>query len=412
MFTDTNRLIRFAQENNLTAPDGSAQMLETPTSNVIEYLERFVADGVHGVWFNSDTISEGYYIPIVQLKAIKEHLAKTGWQSVLGENIPVQSHSLNPATTAVPLATVVLIIRDGLALPSGYIKATEYACNFYCMVPHEWTENNEVKPIYLEKLYEKIYGSNWKKGNSDGSTYVIESSFSIIVTPEIMEGLNWTEAFTWIFSNTDKNHYWLFIAGENGEIAKATPEEFQKTYNLSRQMMLMKNPTVAPLPSKAEDYGLSKTPDGKVDQRIRIFRTGNVTPGASLLPFFSAFAPLLTDYQGFGEFGQILNFAPESMTNVQESVMQNQHGNYIRLRTFKYQKVADVADAMTIDSNQLRHVTTGATLLVSFTLLTMSEPSSAALYFSLEGGSSEVQNLLHAIAPVLESCGFVESEKK
>ncbi len=56
-FTDTDRLLRFAKENNLTDADGGAANLSIPTEKIVDYLEQFIADGVHGIWFNSDTHS-------------------------------------------------------------------------------------------------------------------------------------------------------------------------------------------------------------------------------------------------------------------------------------------------------------------------------------------------------------------
>ena len=41
-FTDTNRLQRFARENNLTDAEGSVQMLDVPFERVIDYLEQFI----------------------------------------------------------------------------------------------------------------------------------------------------------------------------------------------------------------------------------------------------------------------------------------------------------------------------------------------------------------------------------
>ena len=75
-FTDTKRLMRFAHENNLTEADGSAKMLTIPTENIVPYLEGFIPDGAFGVWFNSDSESKDFYIPIKQLQPIKDHLAK------------------------------------------------------------------------------------------------------------------------------------------------------------------------------------------------------------------------------------------------------------------------------------------------------------------------------------------------
>ncbi|CAN5534613.1 hypothetical protein BH10ACI2_BH10ACI2_21250 [soil metagenome] len=73
-FTDGTRLHRFARENGLLDPQGEALILTIPVSNVIEYLEQFEAYGVHGVWFNSDLESDGFFTPLKQLRVIKQHV--------------------------------------------------------------------------------------------------------------------------------------------------------------------------------------------------------------------------------------------------------------------------------------------------------------------------------------------------
>ncbi len=49
-------------------------------------------------------------------------------------------------------------------------------------------------------------------------------------------------------------------------------------------------------------------------------------------------------------------------------------------------------------------------LLISFALLNIPDTHSAALYFSFEGGKGEVSKLLNAVAPSLETAGFVEQQ--
>ena len=81
-FTDTDRLLRFAQENNLMAMDAdvvggeSALILSIPTDKIVDYLEQFIAQGIYGIWFNSDTKSYGFFAPLKQLRPIQEHLEK------------------------------------------------------------------------------------------------------------------------------------------------------------------------------------------------------------------------------------------------------------------------------------------------------------------------------------------------
>lgn len=83
-FTDTDRLYRFAQENGLTDAAGSAAILSIPVAGAPEYLEGFVADGAYGLWFNSDSASDGFFAPLQQLRPIRDHLARIGWDAGRG----------------------------------------------------------------------------------------------------------------------------------------------------------------------------------------------------------------------------------------------------------------------------------------------------------------------------------------
>lgn len=61
-FADTDRLLRFARENDLAndAGEESALILSIPNDRVVASLEQFIP---HGVWFNSDTKSDGFFVP-------------------------------------------------------------------------------------------------------------------------------------------------------------------------------------------------------------------------------------------------------------------------------------------------------------------------------------------------------------
>lgn len=79
-FTDTDRLQRYVKENNLTGNSGDSFLISIPTVKVVEYLEKFVSQDVHGVWFNADSESYGFFSPLVQLRQIKNYLEKIGWK--------------------------------------------------------------------------------------------------------------------------------------------------------------------------------------------------------------------------------------------------------------------------------------------------------------------------------------------
>lgn len=218
-FTDTDRLMNFARENNLTAPDGTASILSIPTANILDYLEQFIPYGVHGIWFNSDMQSDGFFLPLRQLRPVKEHLLKIGWQP------PFVNHA--PANR---IETLLIIVKDGLMLPSGMVSPASYTCNFFCRVPSDWTDGEKLKAEYLEKIYQKVYGVNWRAGNSDGSRYVVIDSFSKVFTPEVARATKWGGT-----QNTNESQFWFYVVDANGEIKNVTAEEFQADIDASFQ---------------------------------------------------------------------------------------------------------------------------------------------------------------------------------
>ena len=165
-----------------------------------------------------------------------------------------------------------------------------------------------------------------------------------------------------------------------------------------------------PQPTALEKWGVNVSA-GETDAEIKFFSPGNVKYGITLVPFYAAVTQHLREYQGSGDFKFIFNFAPESVKNLTENITSNDHGKYFRVRKFQYHAPNATADAATIDSNQLRHVQTGAKLSMSFALLQFTENQSSALYFGMEGDKNEVEKILNAVTPALEDAGFVPERK-
>lgn len=59
--------------------------------------------------------------------------------------------------------------------PDGSIAPAPYTCIILCRVPNEWVGAGHLSGEKLEKLFEKMYGENWRAGNDDGSHYVVLS---------------------------------------------------------------------------------------------------------------------------------------------------------------------------------------------------------------------------------------------
>ncbi|RYG70175.1 hypothetical protein EON80_08440 [bacterium] len=78
-FTDSERLTRFVKENQLEDANGNHLAISIPTDDIITYLEGLMASGVYGIWFNSDTQSNGFLVPIERLRPIQEFLTQNQW---------------------------------------------------------------------------------------------------------------------------------------------------------------------------------------------------------------------------------------------------------------------------------------------------------------------------------------------
>jgi hypothetical protein len=386
-FTDTDRLMRFARENDLTEADGSAKILTIPTENIIPYLEGFIEQGAFGVWFNSDSESKDFFIPIKQLQPIKDHLAK------------LNPTSANVAETG--FTALVLTITDGMSFPSGFVKKSDYNCNFFCWIPREWTEDLQLKSEYLEKLYEQFYGANWRAGNSDGSRYVVLEANSAVISPERVKETKWN-----LVENSEVNRYWFYVGEANGAFTKVSADEFQARLNAYSQEQ--EQGEAKKRQDNLADFGMSQTADGDFEQNLNLNLVGAVNFDTSIAPFYEAIAPLLQDFQGTGEYLSLLRFEPSGKSEQVENIAENAHGAYLQIRRFLYLNPKNNVriGVNSIHSRHLRHVQTNAELLVSFELCKNLDNQTGVFYHAFQGPKSEVLKLSAAIQPILEANGY------
>lgn len=78
-FTDARRLHAFARECGLTDPDGGVQMLSLPVKSILPTMAGYTDQGVTHIHFNADRASDGFYAPLAQLPAIRQHLENNGF---------------------------------------------------------------------------------------------------------------------------------------------------------------------------------------------------------------------------------------------------------------------------------------------------------------------------------------------
>ena len=169
-----------------------------------------------------------------------------------------------------PLETVVINVKHGLMLPSGFVKEADYFCDCFCRVPPEWTDGGDVTEAARQKLFETLFGKNWQAGNSDGSRYVVRRLNWKVFTPERAGGFDWN-----VVVDNDKSHFFFFIADENDELEKVSRERFVSDINASTLSPIAAHTAIdsPPPPSNLENFGLSQTPGGEPDLRIKISKS-------------------------------------------------------------------------------------------------------------------------------------------
>lgn len=375
-FTDGKRLIRFARENNLTRADGSCDSISIPTTNIVDYLEQFISQGAYGIWFNSDTESDGFFVPLKQLRPIKEHLAKL--------NLP----AAKSAPTKQAFETLIVQIKDGLGFASGFVKESGATHHSFCRVPADWVEGGQLKPAQLEKIYAQFFGANWRSGNSDGSHYVLLDSYTQILPPESIKTTQFAGTV-----DAGNNQFRFYVTDRDEAIRRITAEEFQKVID-----------------SSFEDVPMAD------DAYYEIYQSGLVRSDASLAPFLRIIEPLLKDYADAGtrsgdEFNEI--FSPgENMqiTTTFEELKSNAHGVYLRHRKYSFSLPGTYISTKveSLAGRFLKHIANGDYLSINLTLQNNPLENGAKLTAVFSGHKSVIENLAASINPAFEQSAYKE----
>lgn len=79
-----------------------------------------------------------------------------------------------PAIIAQQPSTLMRIeIQDALQIET--LHPAEYTLLIYLRAPAHWLENGQLTQAAKDAVLAKLYGPDWKNGNSDGSRYVVLS---------------------------------------------------------------------------------------------------------------------------------------------------------------------------------------------------------------------------------------------
>lgn len=124
--------------------------------------------------------------------------------------------------TSCGLSELVRVsFQDGLAFPSGQVAPSSYRCVVYCRVPENWLEAGNFSGSALEAIYEMLYGSDWRNGNSDGSRYVVRGAQCERLDAAGKAARPWLSAV-----NNPSEQYWFARAMADGSVAKIERDLF------------------------------------------------------------------------------------------------------------------------------------------------------------------------------------------
>lgn len=114
------------------------------------------------------------------------------------------------------LSEVVRVsFQDGLAFPSGQVSPSSHRCVVYCRMPANWLAAGQLSGSALEAIYEMLYGSDWRNGNSDGSRYVVRGAQCELLDTASKDTRPWLHA-----ANDSAEHFWFARAMADGTVAK------------------------------------------------------------------------------------------------------------------------------------------------------------------------------------------------
>jgi len=133
-----------------------------------------------------------------------------------------EKNDLMQAAGKQTVKTLQVIIQEALVLPTKNVIDTDYKSNFFCRVPVDWIENEQLKTEIWHKIGAQVFGENWQAETFPEAHYIIKTSETKIFGDAPVKNQNWRDIV-----NTDDNLYFFFIGSENGEARKVTAHEFQ-----------------------------------------------------------------------------------------------------------------------------------------------------------------------------------------
>lgn len=120
---------------------------------------------------------------------------------------------------------VCITIRDALMLPSGMLAESDYDGHVYLKVPDSWVSGNELSGEYREAVLEELYGQDWREGNEDGSSYLLRSFSSTVLSDKEVADRVWLQDQ----AQNSRDSFWYYEVSDDGQFeSKEEAEQFNQ----------------------------------------------------------------------------------------------------------------------------------------------------------------------------------------
>lgn len=111
VFTDTERLLDFAEAHGLLDDDGAASVLTLPVAGLIKAAHDYARSGIYGIHFNGDKESYGFFTPFEQLPYIREHLDRVRAEAARARAVDAALTDATPGPAPEPEAPKPVVVK-------------------------------------------------------------------------------------------------------------------------------------------------------------------------------------------------------------------------------------------------------------------------------------------------------------
>ncbi len=99
-------------------------------------------------------------------------------------------------------------------------NAASIVCIQYLKVPVRWLAGDDLLESKKEAVLENFYGQHWRRGNEDGSAYIVHSFKTDVLRAEE------THTRVWLQKDDRATRYWYYHVTEDGHFKSVERDTF------------------------------------------------------------------------------------------------------------------------------------------------------------------------------------------